>query len=610
MRYHWARGGDVNAFFGLMLDNVAVMVTLVALLTIPGQFTAPFVLTRMIPGTALGVLLGDLVYTWMAFRLARRRGNAEVTAMPLGLDTPSTFGVAFLVLLPALDQGKRLFLLPDGQPDHERAMEFAWHVGLAVLVLIGVFKTLVSPLGNLVRRLVPRAGLLGSLSAIAIALIAFLPLLEGIAPLPVVGLLALVVILLTLVAHRRLPFNFPGALAAVLLGVAVYQLCRPFGLAPEPQGAPTGAGVEWSALFSIYTQSGDWYGAVLRTALGKLPVALPFALATIVGGIDCTESAAAAGDEYDTRAILLTEGLASLLAGLLGGVIQTTPYIGHPAYKKMGGRAAYTLATALFVGVVGCLGGFTYLFAWLPKAAMFPILVFVGLEIMAQSFQATSTRHYPALAIAVLPALAYLIMIPLKQVLAPPETLRAETLQMVQTLRCLANGFLISGLLWAAALAMILDGRLRSAAVYLAVAGVCCFFGVIHSPLAEEQMGLPWRILEDVHEGGFGRLAEALSQTTSPWDALAEIRRTLAHRQAIDFQTPYYWTAAYGLSVLLLLGLSFVRPPKDAETERPEAARMAEGLPPDQEVASAAALPASPEQDERTRLPPQFEKGP
>ena len=30
-------------------------------------------------------------------------------------------------------------------------------------------------------------------------------------------------------------------------------------------------------------------------------------------------------------------------------MIQTTPYIGHPAYKAMGGRAAYTLATAIFI---------------------------------------------------------------------------------------------------------------------------------------------------------------------------------------------------------------------------------------------------------------------
>src|SRR5688572_12660206 len=103
-KYEWARSGDINAFFGLMLDNVAVMVLLVGAITSttpPAEqhgrytFTPDFVLTRMIPGTALGVLLGDLVYTWMAFRLARKLGKRDVTAMPLGLDTPSAIGVAF-----------------------------------------------------------------------------------------------------------------------------------------------------------------------------------------------------------------------------------------------------------------------------------------------------------------------------------------------------------------------------------------------------------------------------------------------------------------------------------------------------------------------------------
>src|SRR5437763_3056984 len=150
-RYHWADWGDINAFFGLMLDNVAVMIILFSIITTAGagRFTPDFVLTRMIPGTAFGVLLGDLVYTAMAFRLARRTGRPDVTAMPLGLDTPSTFGVALLVLMPALQEGYDLF------SDHEQAMNFAWHVALTVLVLIGIFKTICSPLGNLVRWLVP-----------------------------------------------------------------------------------------------------------------------------------------------------------------------------------------------------------------------------------------------------------------------------------------------------------------------------------------------------------------------------------------------------------------------------------------------------------------------
>jgi AGZA family xanthine/uracil permease-like MFS transporter len=549
-RYQWARPGDVNAFFGLMLDNVAVMITLVSLIAYPGGFSPDFVLTRMIPGTALGVLLGDLVYTWMAFRVARSNGRSDVCAMPLGLDTPSTFGVAFLVLIPTLK-----FARVELNLDDYHAQLFAWHVGLIVLVFSGVFKILFAPLGNLLRRLVPRAGLLGSLAAIALALIAFLPMSgEGIATSPLVGMTALVVIFITLLAHRELPFKVPGALAAVLLGVVVYQVFSwigavsgvPFVKPMEP--AQTGTWWDPTSLNTLYGQDWEGWRKVLVEALQKLPVMLPFALATIVGGIDCTESAAAAGDEYNTSHILWTEGIASLLAGLLGGVIQTTPYIGHPAYKKMGGRAAYTLATALFIGLIGVAGWFPLLYALLPKAAMFTILVFVGLEITAQTFEVTPKKHYPALALAMLPALAALIMIVVNKMspnLVPGlPSFREELL----TLRCLANGFIITSLLWAAALAMILDGRLRAAAVYFGIAGVLCFFGVIHSPLTSEQIGLPWDILP--------RLGDNLTKEG------AEFMHT-----AVTYQTPYHWTGAYALVVLILLGLS-LWPAKDAEPEK------------------------------------------
>ena len=100
-RYRWAAAGDVNAFFGLMLDNVMNLVILAGILIFVFGFPEDLVYTRMFPGTALGVMFGDLVYTWMAFRLAKKEGRSDVTAMPLGLDAPSTIGMAFTVLGPA-----------------------------------------------------------------------------------------------------------------------------------------------------------------------------------------------------------------------------------------------------------------------------------------------------------------------------------------------------------------------------------------------------------------------------------------------------------------------------------------------------------------------------
>jgi AGZA family xanthine/uracil permease-like MFS transporter len=522
-RYRWATWGDVNAFFGLMLDNVAVLVLLVGILSNPARpnhFTSSFVIERMIPGTAVGVLLGDLAYTALAFRLARRSGRSDVTAMPLGLDTPSTFAVSFLVLLPALDKGMEL------HRDRDTAMAFAWHVGALILVAIGVFKTIVAPVGNAVRRWVPRAGLLGSLAAIALVLIAFLPLLNDVAAVPVVGLLALMVILVTLIARRPLPGKIPGALAAVVLGVAVYFLCREIGTAtgwplvpPGHGGLSTGAP---PAPLSGQFWSGAWWEEVAQFALAQLPLILPFGLATIVGGIDCTESAAAVGDEYDTTQVLLTEGLASVAAGLCGGVIQNTPYIGQPAYKAMGGRAAYTLATALFIGAAGFFGWFAHLFEWLPRPALFPILIFVGLEITAQSFHATPNEHYPALALAALPALAYGVLIQVNIALAGQPPGDAATLQ---TLRCLGNGFIVTSLLWAAALAALIDGRLVRSGSYLIVAAVCSLFGIIHSPLRDPQIA--WPTMLDLPESA-------------------------------RFQTPYHWAGTYAACAVLLIALSVI----------------------------------------------------
>jgi AGZA family xanthine/uracil permease-like MFS transporter len=529
--YHWARWGDINAFFGLILDNVAVMIVLVVLVTSADpvadhRFSREFVLTQMIPGTALGVVLGDLVYTWMAIRLARRTGSPEVTAMPLGLDTPSTFAVGPLVLLPALNEGLGRYGL-----DHGQAMVFGWHVAALVLVIIGVFKSLVAPLGGKVREWAPRAGLLGSLAGIALALIAFVPLWTHIAAVPVVGFLSLTVILVALVAGRTLPGRMPGALAAVLVGVLVYLAGDYLGdllACPIVPPSASHAAADWRApdLLPSCAWSLIWWQHVGLSALASLPIMLPFALATIIGGIDCTESAAAAGDVYDTRTILLTEGLASVAAGLCGGVIQNTPYIGQPAYKAMGGRAAYTLATAVFIGAAGFLGWFTHLFQWLPEAAAFPIMVFIGLEIASQSFRATPERHFPAVALAILPALAYLALIPLDQALAgaPPA---ASAAVIVQSLRCLASGFIVTSLLWASALAAMLDGKLVRSAGCLGIAGLCSLFGVIHSPLQPAAIALPSTVWAQM-----------------PLDP------------AIRCQSPYHWAAAYGLAAVMLVGLS------------------------------------------------------
>jgi len=60
----------------------------------------------------------------------------------------------------------------------------------------------------------------------------------------------------------------------------------------------------------------------------------------------------------------------------------------------------------------------------------------------------------------------------------------------------LAGGFIFTSLIWASAVAKIIDRRYVTAAWYLVAASVLVLFGVMHSPLAGDRMFWPTEIAE------------------------------------------------------------------------------------------------------------------
>jgi AGZA family xanthine/uracil permease-like MFS transporter len=488
-RLPWIAPGDLNGFFGLVVDNLSILGFLATALVGIFGFPAEFVFTRMFPGTALGVLVGNLMYTAMARRLARRSGRADVTAMPLGLDAPTTIGLALLVLGPAYAGLRQQGL------DEAAAALATWQLGMAAMIAMGLLKLVLSFFGGAVQRALPRAALLGSIAGIALMLMGFLPLAEALR-VPLVGLPVLGLLLYALIAKGRVPFRLPGVLFAFLVGSALY-----FGLGAlgwlgsgfhPPQAPALRLALPWPTF-------GFLDG--LPRLVPYLPLVLPFGLLMVVGGINVTESARAAGDDYRTRDILLVEAFATLVAGLCGGVAQTTPYIGQPAYKHMGARSGYTLLTGVFVGLGGVFGYLAGLVELLPLAVLAPIIVYVALDIAVQAFDATPRPHWPAVALAFLPAIAYLLTIKLgNPVLVPPEQFArlfadaGHGLSELAVTVMLGNGFIITSMLWAAALVALIDARALRACAVLLLAAACTAFGVIHSVQPQGGLYLPWAL--------------------------------------------------------------------------------------------------------------------
>lgn len=497
--YRWFAAGDINGFFALTIDNLALLAGMSAILLGVFHLPADLVLGRMLPGSALGVLVGDLAYSLLALRLARRTGRDDVCAMPLGIDTPSMFGLCFGVIGP-------LWLLTH---DAQRTLA----VSSAVLAAMGLAKIAGAFLGEHVRRSLPRSAMLGALAAVAIALIGFTSL-QKIAAEPVGGLVALGVVLSALVAGRRLPWGVPAMIGALALATLAWALFAAPGLSVP--GLPT---LRW-----LPPQAGWLWLDSLGGALPYLPLALPFALLTLVGGIDNTESASTAGDAYATRDILLVEGVATFVAAVFGGTLQNTPYIGHPAYKRMGCRAGYTVATGLFIGVGASLGLIAWLLAWLPESVLVPILVYVGLEMASQALRETHAAHLPALVLGFAPAIAKLVSIHVNSLLeavpAAQAALGPAQRESLQALTMLGNGFIVTSMLWSTLVIDLVDRRPTRLAVVSLLAAALTVCGVIHSPYPDGRLFLPSADLPaaTVHLAAGYLLFGAVTWSLDRWD--------------------------------------------------------------------------------------------
>ncbi|MBI3565213.1 MAG: hypothetical protein HY079_08460 [Elusimicrobia bacterium] len=399
---------------------------------------------------------------------------------------------------------------------------------MATMVFIGIFKLVFSFFGAWVQKVVPQAGLLGSLAGIGLALIGFIPLLD-IFGAPIVGMVALGIIFYSLIAGIRLPKNFPGVLASILVGTGLYYLLAPHGWAGGAYTAPSATlhfGFPWPTL--------DFLKGV-QPALKFLPIALPFGLLTVIGGINVTESARVAGDDFSTRDILLTEAVATLIAGVCGGVAQSTPYIGQPAYKAMGSRAGYTLMTGLFIGLGGMLGYVSWFVEIIPRAVIAPILIFVGIDIMAQAFLACPAKHAPAVAFSYFPTLARLLQIKFSNPsVVPMENFNklmvegGRTLPEMLVTVALGNGFILTGMLWGAFLAKLIDRELKTSSLYLAILAGFSFVGIIHSAIPDGSMYWP-------------------SSLPAPAN-----------------QIPYQFAAGYAVLAVMLFLLSFTKESKEA----------------------------------------------
>ena len=332
--------GDWNGFFGLFTNvalNVIVLTGLcLGVVKMPDEH-------RLRPGAAGArhrAADRQSLLRLAGLPAGEEEGRSDVTALPYGPSVPHMFIVVFLVMLPTYLKTKDPIL--------------AWQAGLAWAFIIGVVILLGAFIGPTLAQIYPARG-------DARGARRHLDRLHLDAPgVSVAG------------RCRGSPScrwrsswsagapacGCPAACRAASprwwSGPRIGWVVTLTGISPVMDPHAVGAAL---AKFGVHVPipSLDFI-AGLHDIGPLLVIAVPLGIYNFTEGMNNVESAAAAGDEYNLRKVLIADGIGALAGALLGSPFPPAVYIGHPGWKAVGGRIGYSLATGIVISLV-CFTG-------------------------------------------------------------------------------------------------------------------------------------------------------------------------------------------------------------------------------------------------------------
>ena len=479
--------GDWNALFGFGTNILVNMLVLTGLLRFVLKMPDSLVFGRILPALGLMMCLSTFYYAYLAYRLAQKTGRSDVCALPSGVSVPHMFIVTFVIMLP--------ITIKTGDPLKGWSAGLVWVFFQSFILMIGGF------IAPYIRKITPRAALLGTLAGVSVTFISMRPALEMYMT-PQIGLVCFAIILVSWFGGVKYPKGIPAGLVAIAVGMIIAWGSNLFGLGLGGLSIK-GVGDAFANFgFSVpipavgYVFSGfEFLGIILVTAI-------PFGIYDLVEAMDNVESAEAAGDEYPTTRVLTADGVVSLIGCLMGNPFINAVYIGHPGWKAMGGRIGYSAATGIMVVLLSWFGIISVLLALVPVVAISPILLYIGMLIGAQAFQTTPVKHAPAIVLALTPHLAAWAKLQIDTMLGATlgaaqgvGGLAADKVDAVKTaaiaslpqqgviyrgLEVMGGGSILAGLVLGAIGVFIIERDFIKASAFALAGAVMTYFGFMH----------------------------------------------------------------------------------------------------------------------------------
>lgn len=466
----WKKG-DFAASFGLFVNVLTDFLVMISLLLYVVGMPKEFVFEQIVPGFGTAVLVSGLIFAYFAYKLAKKTGRKDVTALPSGSSSPGIFLIIFMIMLPLYHQTK--------DAAFTTTVGVIWCLFEASMLFLGAF------LGDIVRKFVPRTVLLAALAGLSFVFLGMNPMLQSFEK-PIVAFVAIIIIFMNWLSKHPIFTKIPTGLLLIIIGTAIawimgYQdpaavteAVKSFGFNPPM--------LHLNGLFDH-----------IDAALPYLLAAVPLGLSNYIFNLENVEAAAVCGDEYKTRDVMLANGACSTLGALCGNPFPVTVYVGHAGWKEVGAGIGYSIASSAAIFILSILSLMGLVLAIVPIEAIVPMLVFIAIVTGYQAVKEAPKFEVPAIFVCFFPWVANWATVQVNNALSAAGISVGNGADQVSStalhnaglfydgLVALGNGAPITSIIWGCILIFTIRNTPIGAIFAAILASVLTFAGVIHT---------------------------------------------------------------------------------------------------------------------------------
>ncbi len=441
MQQKYLNRSTLEATLGVFFDSfIKIMIAITVFLGVFG-FPINTVYTEILPSFGISIFITQLFLLFLCFYIKKTTPN--VIPLPAGISSDRFFIWIFAIMLPTYNTSNNLSL--------------TIAVGVGANFLSSILSMFLALLSNLVLKFIPTPALFATLSGASLAWLILSPLKEAFNN-PIIAFVCFFIVIISHIGNFKTKFS--PILLSIITGIIISFSLNPSYLL-NINIAEFNLGFYFPNIFFSNIIIG------IKEAYKFIPIILGITIIELITNIQAVEQAKKVGVNYNTKFSIFFVHFISMLSSFIGNPFTISLLWGYSTWYKMKTSKYYSLSVGfLFLAV--CLTGFSaIIMTIIPVASIIPIIVFIGIISISESFKISQEKYYlPMIIGLVFPMMDFL------------KVNIGDNIPI--SLSFLAQGATLISLLWVSILVFLVDKKYLHIAISFALGGIFSFVGLIH----------------------------------------------------------------------------------------------------------------------------------